>query len=46
MLQALGYLGFHTKCLDDWAEYGAMFLGMQMAGRSASSLRFRMDDRK
>jgi 2,3-dihydroxybiphenyl 1,2-dioxygenase len=46
MLQSLGYLGFHTDCLDDWAGYGASFLGMQLAGRSASTLRFRMDDRK
>jgi 2,3-dihydroxybiphenyl 1,2-dioxygenase len=46
MLQALGYLGFHTDSLEDWAAYGATFLGMQLAGRSAASLRFRMDDRK
>jgi len=46
MLQALGYLGFHTKCLDDWTGYGATFLGMQVADRSASSLCLRMDDRK
>jgi 2,3-dihydroxybiphenyl 1,2-dioxygenase len=46
MLQALGYLGFHTECLDDWAGYGATLLGMQLTGRSESSLCFRMDDRK
>jgi 2,3-dihydroxybiphenyl 1,2-dioxygenase len=46
MLQALGYLGFHTESLDDWTGYGTTFLGMQLAGRSASSLSFRMDDRK
>jgi 2,3-dihydroxybiphenyl 1,2-dioxygenase len=46
MLQSLGYLGFHASSLDDWSGYGAHFLGMQLAGRSSSSLRFRMDDRK
>jgi 2,3-dihydroxybiphenyl 1,2-dioxygenase len=46
MLQALGYLGFHAESLDDWTGYGANFLGMQLADRSAASLSFRMDDRK
>jgi 2,3-dihydroxybiphenyl 1,2-dioxygenase len=46
MLQSLGYLGFHADSLEDWAGYGAYFLGLQLAEKTASSLRFRMDDRK
>jgi 2,3-dihydroxybiphenyl 1,2-dioxygenase len=46
MLQSLGYLGFHADSIDDWTGYGAKFLGLQLAERSASSLSFRMDDRK
>jgi 2,3-dihydroxybiphenyl 1,2-dioxygenase len=46
MLKALGYLGFHAKNIDDWTGYGARFLGLQLAERSAGELAFRMDDRK
>jgi 2,3-dihydroxybiphenyl 1,2-dioxygenase len=46
MLNALGYLGFHADNIDDWAGYGAQFLGLQLADRSTGSLAFRMDDRK
>jgi len=45
-LKALGYLGFHAESLEDWAGYGANFLGLQLADRAAGSLAFRMDDRK
>ncbi len=44
--QALGYIGIQARNLDDWAEYGTRFLGMQLVDRSASTLSFRMDDRK
>jgi 2,3-dihydroxybiphenyl 1,2-dioxygenase len=45
-VQALGYLGIRTKSLDDWSDYGTKLLGLQRIDRSASSLAFRMDDRK
>jgi 2,3-dihydroxybiphenyl 1,2-dioxygenase len=45
-LHALGYVGIRTKRLEDWAGYATRFLGMQLVDKSASSLAFRMDDRK
>src|SRR3954447_19911841 len=45
-VQSLGYLGIRAKSLDDWADYGVKLLGLQRIDRSASSLAFRMDDRK
>jgi 2,3-dihydroxybiphenyl 1,2-dioxygenase len=44
--QALGYVGFHAKELDDWRGYGTKMLGLQVVDRSKSMLAFRMDDRK
>ena len=45
-IQSLGYVGIRTRSLEDWANYGARFLGMQLVDRSGSTLAFRMDDRK
>ncbi|MGH7246469.1 MAG: VOC family protein [Pseudomonadota bacterium] len=45
-LNALGYVGIRTKSLDDWAEYGTRFLGMQLVEKSRGGLALRMDDRK
>ena len=45
-LQSLGYVGIRSKSLEDWAGYATRFLGMQLVDKSASSLAFRMDDRK
>ena len=45
-LQALGYIGIRAKSIEDWAGYATRFLGMQLVEKSASSLAFRMDDRK
>ncbi|MEN3385733.1 MAG: hypothetical protein V7608_5777 [Hyphomicrobiales bacterium] len=45
-VQALGYVGIRAKSLEDWGDYGTKFLGLQRIDRSASSLAFRMDDRK
>src|ERR1700760_2183986 len=45
-LTALGYVGIRAKALDDWTSYATRFLGMQLVDKSASSLAFRMDDRK
>lgn len=44
-LQSFGYAGLHSTRLDDWAEYGPKFLGLQLVERTRSALRFRMDDR-
>jgi 2,3-dihydroxybiphenyl 1,2-dioxygenase len=45
-IQALGYIGVRSKDLDDWASYGANFLGLQRLDKTSSTLAFRMDDRK
>jgi 2,3-dihydroxybiphenyl 1,2-dioxygenase len=45
-VQALGYLGIRAKSLADWSDYGTKLLGLQRVDRSASTLAFRMDDRK
>lgn len=45
-VQALGYVGLHARSLDDWAAFGALLLGMQLAERSRAQLVFRMDDRR
>src|SRR4051812_19314026 len=42
----LGYVGVRAKSLEDWARFGAEFLGMQLVDQSRQSLAFRMDDRK
>ncbi|MDX2203065.1 MAG: VOC family protein [Hyphomicrobiaceae bacterium] len=45
LLTALGYAGLHSDRLDDWAEYGPRFLGLELVERTRTALRFRMDDR-
>ncbi|HUC52313.1 MAG TPA: VOC family protein [Xanthobacteraceae bacterium] len=45
-LTALGYVGIRTKKLEDWADYGTRFLGMQLVDKSRGALALRMDDRK
>lgn len=45
-LQSFGYFTVRSDRLDDWAEYGPRFLGLELAERTPSLLRFRMDDRK
>ena len=45
-LQALGYIAIRSSRLDDWAAYGETFLGLQLVEKTASLLRFRMDDRQ
>lgn len=45
-LQTLGYIGLKAQNLEDWAAYGAKFLGMQLVDKTKTSLSFRMDDRK
>src|SRR6185369_13938726 len=43
---SFGYASLQSDKLDDWAEYGPKFLGLQLVERSKSALKFRMDDRK
>ena len=45
-IQALGYIGVAAQGLDDWAQFGTRFLGMQAVDRSSKRLALRMDDRK
>jgi 2,3-dihydroxybiphenyl 1,2-dioxygenase len=45
-VQSLGYLGIRAKSLGDWGDYGTRLLGLQRIDKSASSIAFRMDDRK
>src|SRR6478736_5602708 len=43
---AFGYASLRSDKIDDWAEYGPKFLGLQLVERTKSALKFRMDDRK
>ncbi len=45
-LQSFGYFGVRSEKLDDWAEYGPKFLGLEVVERTATTLKLRMDDRK
>ena len=45
-IQSLGYVGIRTKALEDWQRFATGLVGLQLAERSRSQLRFRMDDRK
>ena len=42
---SFGYAGLHSSRLEDWAEYGPKFLGLELVERTRTALRFRMDDR-
>jgi 2,3-dihydroxybiphenyl 1,2-dioxygenase len=44
--QALGYVGFSAKDMDEWRGYGGKMLGLQLVDKSRTTLAFRMDDRK
>ena len=45
-VQALGYVGFGSRDLDGWRQFGTGLVGLQAVERSASLLALRMDDRK
>lgn len=45
-LSSFGYASLRSDRIDDWAEYGAKFLGLQVVERTRSAVKFRMDDRK
>lgn len=45
-IQGLGYVGVSSSSLPDWRDFGTNLLGMQLVDKAASSLAFRMDDRR
>lgn len=45
-IQSLGYIGVAAQGLEDWAQFGTRFLGMQAVDRSTRRMALRMDDRK
>ena len=45
-LESLGQIAIRSDKLDDWAVFGPKLLGLELVERTASLLRFRMDDRK
>ncbi|MEM6498461.1 MAG: VOC family protein [Pseudomonadota bacterium] len=45
-LSSFGYFTVYSDKLADWEAYGTKFLGLQLAEKTASQLKFRMDDRK
>ncbi len=45
-LASFGYFGIRSDKLDDWANYGPGFLGLDLVERTATTLKFRMDDRR
>jgi 2,3-dihydroxybiphenyl 1,2-dioxygenase len=45
-LLSLGYVGIGSRDLDAWSAFATKLLGMQLSEQSASSVAFRMDDRR
>jgi 2,3-dihydroxybiphenyl 1,2-dioxygenase len=45
-IQSFGYFGVRSQKLDDWAEYGPKFLGLEVVERTPTTLKLRMDDRR
>ena len=45
-IDAFGYASLRSDKIDDWAEYGPKFLGLQLVERTRHAVKFRMDDRK
>ncbi|MGE0700129.1 MAG: VOC family protein [Hyphomicrobiaceae bacterium] len=45
-IQQFGYFGIRSQKLDDWAEFGPRFLGLEVVERTPTTLKLRMDDRK
>jgi 2,3-dihydroxybiphenyl 1,2-dioxygenase len=44
--QSLGYIGFRSKDLSDWAGYATGLLGLERIDKARSKLAFRMDNRR
>src|SRR5437868_13227160 len=45
-LSSFGYFGVHSDRLTDWETYGKNLLGLELVEKTATTLKFRMDDRK
>ena len=45
-LSSFGYFGVYSDRLADWADYGPKFLGLDLVEKTATTLKFRMDDRR
>src|ERR1700674_2264443 len=45
-VKTFGYARLASDKIEDWAEYGTKFLGLQLVEQTRSTLKFRMDDRK
>ncbi len=45
-VQALGYLGISTQNIDEWSDFAARQLGLQLVDSGVSCRAFRMDDRR
>lgn len=45
-IQSFGYFGIRSDKIEDWAEYGPKFLGLQVVERTPTTLKLRMDDRR
>ena len=45
-VNSFGYASLRTSKIDDWAEFGPKFLGLQLVEKTKSAVKFRMDDRK
>lgn len=45
-IDALGFIGFNSERLDEWADFGTRFLGLEIVEQTSDVLKFRMDDRK
>lgn len=45
-IDALAYIGINSERLEDWAAFGARFLGLQVVEQTRGIVKFRMDDRK
>ena len=45
-INSLGQVEIRTAKLDEWAEFGPKYLGLQLVERSDAGLMFRMDERK
>jgi 2,3-dihydroxybiphenyl 1,2-dioxygenase len=45
-IRSLGYIGVHSKSLDDWERFAVRLLGMQQVDTARGSRAYRMDDRR
>jgi hypothetical protein len=46
VVSAFAYASLRSNRLEDWADYGGKFLGLELVERTPSALSFRRDERK